>query len=371
MIEAGFDIGSPSSDSDSIMSARAPSPHPVTLRRKACGWSQEELAARSGTPRSSISAIEAGRLTPSVTAALAVAKALGCSVEELFGEGGLVPRSDVPQWAGTPGGELCRFWEAEVGGQRWLYPVESLSVNPQPHDGIWKQGVAHGSHAQAEDTLVLACCDPAAGLLANEYARESGFRLIVLQRGGDAALTMLKQGMVHIAGVHRSTHDDPERNAATVRDKLGAGYRLVRAAEWQEVLALPNDERASSLSTIMRKADTWALREPGSAARECLDELLGKRHAEGRIVSSHNAVATAVHDGWADAGVCVQLSAEEAGLRFMPVRIESLDLCFADRDAHDPRMQALLRVLRSRSHRKLIAELPGYDARHTGELISL
>ena len=355
------------------MSKRISTVHPIVVRRKALSWSQDDLATHADIPRSSVSAIESRRLTPSVATALAVARALKCSVEELFDEGRIDANREHPQWAFTPPTEACRYWEAEIGGRRWLYPVESLAINAMAHDGLWQQGVARdsSSSSSAHNTLVMACCDPAAGLLATEYARASGYRLLILQRGSDSALAMLQQGLVHLAGVHRSTREAPERNGATVRSKLGDGYRLLRAADWQEVLALPAHNRMHSLTSIMRRCDRWAMREPGSAARECLDEMLGKREATGCIVSSHAAVATAVHDGWASAGICVQLSAEEVGLHFLPVRTESLDLCFAAAQAHDPRLQAFIRLIRSREHRRLLGELPGYDARHTGELVSV
>ena len=48
------------------------------------GWSQEELARRAGLSRAGISAIETDRLVPSVAAALALAEALECRVEDLF-----------------------------------------------------------------------------------------------------------------------------------------------------------------------------------------------------------------------------------------------------------------------------------------------
>jgi molybdate-binding protein len=82
-------------------------------------------------------------------------------------------------------------------------------------------------------------------------------------------------------------------------------------------------------------------------------------------------VAEAVRAGWAEAGVCVRFSADEAGLNFLPVRKESLDLCFPAAFQHDPRIQALVRLLRSRSHRRLISELPGYDVHQTGEMMSV
>ena len=35
---------------------------------------------------------------------------------------------------------------------------------------------------------------------------------------------------------------------------------------------------------------------------------------------------------------------------------------------HDPRIRVPMRLLRSRSYRRLVSGLPGYDARHTGDL---
>ena len=117
--------------------------------------------------------------------------------------------------------------------------------------------------------------------------------------------------------------------------------------------------------------ESTALREPGSSARECLDELLVKPRTSSRIVLSHSAVAEVVRSGWAEAGVCVRICAEDAGLHFLPVRTESLDLCFPASIERDPRVQALIRLLRSRTYRHLIDELPGYDARRTGDLTSV
>lgn len=353
------------------MSKKNPSPHPVAERRKSHGWSQDQLAAISGTPRSSISAIEAGRLTPSVTAALAVAKALDCSVEELFGSGTAGGHEGM-EWAWLPQFETSRYWEAEVGGRKWLYPVETLAGSSWAHDGLCRDKVLHErSDWDATQTLVLAGCDPAAGLLAAEYAAASGFRLLTFTRGGSAALELLKQGVVHVAALHRSTESKPGRNAESVREKLGGGYRLLRSADWQEGIVLPAGDATRSVTTCARQVKHWALREPGSAARECLDELLDKPSSSKRVVMSHQAVVEAVRGGWAEAGVCVRLCAEDAGLRFLPVRNESLDLCFSAAMERDPRIQALIRLLRSRTHRRLIDELPGYNASHTGEMLSL
>jgi len=357
--------------SGSIMSKRISAVHPVAERRRARDWSQDELAVRADIPRSSVSAIEAGRLTPSVTAALAVAGALECSVEELFGAGGK-SADDTIQWAWKPRTEPCRYWEAEVGRQRLMYPVEALPGSTFAHDGICRQGVMHERAAcDGGQTLVLAGCDPAAGLMAAEYAAASSFRLLAFSRGGRTALELLRQGAVHVAALHRSTTEYPARNAETARERLGGGYRLLRCADWEEGIALPANNHARSVSACARDIRRWAMREPGSSARECLDELLVKPRTSSHVVTSHAAVAEVVRSGWAEAGVCVRICAEDSGLHFLPVRKESLDLCFSASMERDPRVQALIRLLRSRSYRHLIDELPGYDAIRTGELTSV
>lgn len=353
------------------MSSSKTDTHSVADRRKARGWSQDELATQSGIPRSSVSAIEAGRLTPSVTAALAVAKALECSVEELFGAD-CAAQAHIQHWAWEPHAEENRYWEAEVCGRRILYPAESLPGSSWAHDGLSRQGVLHErGDWKPGQTLVLAGCDPAAGLLAAEYAAATGFRLLAFSRGGGTALDLLKQGVVHVAALHRSTIQRPTRNADTVKERLGGGYHLLRNADWQEGIALAANDRTSSIKACTKQVTQWVMREPGSAARECLDELLDKPRNSRRVVTSHAAVAEMVRSGWAQAGVCVRLSAEDAGLHFLPVRTESLDLCFPVALMHDPRIQGLVRLLRSRAHRRLIDDLPGYDARRTGEMTTV
>ena len=107
----------------------------------------------------------------------------------------------------------------------------------------------------------------------------------------------------------------------------------------------------------------------GPEQRQCLDELLGDRPPAPRCLASHHrAVAEAIRSGWAEAGVCLRLASEEAGLSFFGVREEAYDLCFPTRLANDYRIQALQEIVRSPAYRKALGELPGYDSTGTGEL---
>lgn len=326
-----------------------PEPHPLTQKRQSLGWSQGDLAAKAGVPRTTVSAIEGRRLNPSVSSALALGQALNCTVESLFGE---EPAEFEWAWE-SPRGET-RYWEAMVGHRRLRYPVEGPSTYRLPHD----------RENQSRQTLVVATCDPAAGLLAAEYERVSGYRMIVLERGGQAALELLRQGLVHLAGLHLSTPSAPDRN----QQMAGTGYSLVRLTDWEECLATSWAEHGASLEAAASPDRVWALRETGSAARECMDDFLAGREARGITVSGHAAVAAAVRSGWAGAGVCVRLAAENAGVRARSLRVESMDLCFHPDSQADPKVRALLDLLETASFRRFLNELPGYDATNCGEI---
>jgi putative transcriptional regulator len=62
-------------------------PTPVWWRRHECCLSQQQLAAAVCASRQTIRSLERGRSTPSVTLALAIARALDSTVEELFAAG--------------------------------------------------------------------------------------------------------------------------------------------------------------------------------------------------------------------------------------------------------------------------------------------
>lgn len=337
----------------------------VRVMRQARGWTQAELAERAGVSRAAISAMEINRLIPSVAAALSLAASFGCKVEDLFGL--TAPESVEPRWAWTPA-ESCRYWEARVGQQTLLIPVETTAAGTLPHDGVFREGSCCPSEVVPPPTLLLATCDPAAGLLAAEYTRTTSFRLIVLQRSSRQAISLLSQGLIHAAGVHFATPQDSDGNARMVREQFGSGFELLRMARWEEGLTLSQGTEIRTLRTALQSRLRWVGRETGSAARQCQDELLGDRPSPRHVAHDHRGVAEAIRCGWADVGLCHRFVSEEAGLRFLGVRQEDFDLCYAADTVSDPRLLALLQVVRSTAYRRMLGELPGYDTAPTGEV---
>lgn len=342
-----------------IMSDVAANFNRVRDRRIAAGLTQAELAARAGISRTAVTAIESARLVPSVAAALALAEALRTTVEELFAPVSSFPAEET--WAWPPAASESR-WEAEVAGRTVCYPSGSLPMlTPLPDNFAHSSTVPH-------ETLVMASCDPAAGLLASHYTAVTGLRLMILLRSSRQALEMLRQGLVHLAGLHLATSDAPQRNAQTVKEILGNGFDLLRVARWQEGIVAAPSTRLRSIRAAKNARLKWVGREPGSGARQCLDRVLGERLVPKLIARHHRSVAEAVQSGWADAGVCVQLVSAEAGLDFLPVQDEAYDVCYARSMADDRRIKSFLNVVRSPAYRKLLATLPGYDSSETGEL---
>jgi molybdate-binding protein/DNA-binding XRE family transcriptional regulator len=349
---------------DTIM---PPPPNRVRQHRTAKGWSQTELAHRAGISRAAVSAIEIDRLVPSVAAALALAEALGCTVEALFGSE--TPASGEPEWAWPPTQSAGRYWHARVAGRQVCYPVEANPAGVVAHDGVYRDGrFTPRDESDSDETLVLASCDPAAGLLAAEFGRSTGFRLLVLPRSSGQALELLRRGLVHAAGVHFAATDETDRNARDVRAALGPGHRLLGVADWEEGLAIDPAAGVSTVGGALRARLRWVGREPGSGARRCLEELRPTRPAPRRVARDHRGVAEAVRSGWADVGVCHRLAAEEAGLRFLAVRQEAYDLCYAAAGEGDPRLVALVGFVRSARCRRLLGDLPGFAVNRTGEL---
>jgi putative molybdopterin biosynthesis protein len=334
------------------------------------GWSQASLAEASAVSRTEISAIETGRLVPSVAVALRLASALGEAVETLFGS---TRSSPAVVWAWSPQNAADRrVWRASVNGRLLTYPVEPTAAGTVLHDGVSASGAIDvvALEARPDRTLVLAGCDPLVGLLVQEIAARHGVRVLPLLRSSMQALALLHQGLVHVAGLHLTDRSGESANDQAVRSNLGPGYSLIHQVRWDAGIAFDPRRCERSLSALLRADVRWVNREEGSAARRAFDVLLGSRRRPkgyGHVVSDHRAVAATVSSGWADAGICVRPVAADAHLAFIPLQQEAYELCVAESLLDDPRVAALTATLRSIHYRQIIGDVPGCVSSETGE----
>jgi molybdate-binding protein/DNA-binding XRE family transcriptional regulator len=337
----------------------------IRLFREKQGWSQQELADRTGISRAGVSAIEMGKLVPSTVAALSLAKVFNCKVEELF----QLSVEERVHWAWPPSRDACRYWRAMIGDRLLLYPSEISPYGTVPHDGTFRNGTfTDNMSADPRRTLVVASCDPAIGLMATEYARTTPFRLLHLSRPSRQGLQLLKEGLVHAAGLHLADTTNPEINSEVAGEVLDFPFTMLRMATWEAGVTLAPELGVTTVSGALPPKVRWIGREPGSGARQVQDQVLENAPVPTVTARGHKEVAEAVRSGWADAGISLRMVSEEAGLDFIKVREEVYDICIPLSQTDDPRVLALIDLVRSPSLRNMLGQLPGYDVRAMGEM---
>ena len=119
----------------------------LRLARQARGLSQQQLASMAGVTRQAVSAVESGHSDPSLRVALGLARALGVTVEELFGPGELgdpvlaqpvrVQAAPVPGWRWPPwatGSSRCRCTRTRPPGSASLPAAWWRALRRAPED---------------------------------------------------------------------------------------------------------------------------------------------------------------------------------------------------------------------------------------------
>ncbi len=337
----------------------------VPARRRAAGLSVTELAQRAGVSRQSLTAIEAGRSTPSTALALRLARALGCAVEDLFqlGQERLVGLR-VAEPAGS------RVALGRVSGRWVAHPLDGT-------DGVAGDGIvdarggvdALGDLARLEQTALLAGCAPALGVLAERLGHRRGPRARWLYAGSTTALSWLAEGRVHVAGVHLADRDRPDEHDAVVRRVLGGRpVQVIPLLAWREglVTAPGNPLGVHSPGDLARSGLRLARRATGSGAARVLRRALataglGHTSIDGPLATSHVDTARAIRLGAADTGVVIEPVAQAFGLPFVPLSEERFELVVGVEHLHHPGVAALLDTLATASFGRELRGMGAYD----------
>jgi DNA-binding XRE family transcriptional regulator len=95
----------------------------LPVARRARGFSPQQLAEMAGVSRHAVSAVETGSIDPSLRVARAFARALGLSVEEVFGPG--TPASRLSVRPVAPLGESGARVELAPMGDTFVAPDAS------------------------------------------------------------------------------------------------------------------------------------------------------------------------------------------------------------------------------------------------------
>jgi molybdopterin molybdotransferase/putative molybdopterin biosynthesis protein len=363
--------------------------------RLARGLSQSTLAKHGGISRQALSAIESGAYQPGVGVALRLAQALGQTVESLFGAG-----EEGPHLSATLAGERRRPTAHGAVGQRvalgrvgdrivaLTQPAAALNLAAacgivERVSGFNVEVASLRSGPEIDSRLLIAGCDPAVAILndwlSRHHAPAGAFASSCSSR---AALSALRAGRVHAAGVHVRDPRSGEYNLALARGALKRRRgMLINFARWELGLAVAagNPLAIRGVADLARSRPRVRLvnREPGSGARLALDEALEElglspRKIEGyeREAAGHLEVAAAIARGDADLGVTIRVGAKAYGLDFIGLREERYDLVIPQAEADTAPVRAMLDALNSSRFTRELSALCFYDTARSGEVIA-
>jgi DNA-binding XRE family transcriptional regulator len=331
-------------------------------RRLECGLTQGELAARAGVSRQLVAAVEAGRNTPAVDAALGLARALATTVEELFADTqpevlaalGDRLRDDVPLRVGRVGDQLVAAELADHGiaGANWAKP-----------DGVLEAGKLRLFPGAAPAGIVVAGCDPALGVAEAMLDGLGPRSLLAISAPTGTALHALKRGRVHAAVVHGIPTELPEPPIPVIRWHL---------ARWQVGLAIAPTVPGDTLEAVLHGDAPIAQREPAAASQQAFERASAKAginepppgpQATGHIDAARIAATT---NG---AAVTTEAAARAFNLRFLALEDHTVEIWLAERWLDRPGANALAELLASTAFTERVANFAGYDLAGCGTRI--
>lgn len=325
--------------------------------RERVGITQADLALVAGLSRALVSAVETGRHTPSVDAALALAGALGESVEDLFARAPVqerpifgAPEDGAPVLAARVGDVLVydAMPEHGVAGPHWRAP-----------DGVVGNGRLELFDGHRPDGFVVAGCDPALGLASELLPDHGPSRLLPVAASSAAARDALGRGVVHAVVVH-GTGPNPSSDQPAVR--------RIHLARWEVGLAAPPE---APLEIGRTESVSVARRDPGAESQRALDRALavtggGTRPMWGPLATGHLDAARLVALGVAELGVTMRPAATAFGLSFLGLEEHDVQLWVAAHWWDHPGAQALAGVIASGGFRRRLEHLEGYDLSRAG-----
>lgn len=336
--------------------------HRLQAARESRGWSQVELARSAGVSRQLIGAVEAGRHAPRVDAALALARALGVSVEDLFApavadapevvwlperEPVLATAPGQPVLAARVGNRLVVA--PSVGPQPWMADAQAIATNAGMS---WLPGIDH-------DAAMVAGCDPALGIIAAVLARRSGRNLVIVHASSTRSAQWLDAGLVHAAVVHGRPDELPTITRLVDRFVLTG---------WQVGLAGRPDGPVPTIEQVCEEQIPVVQREAGAGTQTAFLAAVrtaGAAAPPGPVAGSHVDVTSRVLHG-APVGVTTEPAAVSAGLPFHPLVEHTVELWIDPAQRAHRAVAALLDLLQDAVLRQRLVAIPGYDTARTG-----
>jgi putative molybdopterin biosynthesis protein len=245
------------------------------------------------------------------------------------------------------------------------------------------QEIVLPANSDREYVAIIGSHDLALESLAQRLRskNQGNLELLVLPIGSLEGLVALRQGIAQIAGCHLLDPESGEYNLPYVRHIFpDREMSLITLAHRQQGLIVQpgNPRRIHGLQDLAQPGLVLVNRNRGSGTRLWLDRQLQQlsippQSIQGynREVRTHTAVAEAIVQGRADAGLGLQAAARQHKLDFVPLFQERFDLVLPQEQLETQRLKPMLDFLQSAELRKIVQGLGGYDTQHTGDQLPL
>ena len=303
---------------------------------------------------------------------------------------GIVSESDVDEFkrvviAHTYRGAVARVLPQSAGAIMTMVRADGIVHIPRgqqsiPPDTHVKVALLRPPEAIAHTITHVGSHDLTLDILADQLRRVHPDRYLnSLGVGSQEGLHALARGEAHFAGVHLLGPMTGDYNIHAVKTTLShlpvVVMRFVQRAQGL-IVARGNPKGLNTLTDLTRSDSVFINRQPGSGTRLLLDYHLRKlgidpKRIRGydRIEHSHLAVAAAIKNGAADAGLGVLAAARAFDLDFIPLFLENYDLVIPAAHYHSDLFAPILAIIHSDDFRRTVAALGGYKVDRMGELV--
>ncbi len=296
--------------------------------------------------------------------------------------------------------EFVRVVLGEVGGRTVAVPIQrgaGTVTSLTRADGIVRvphneEGVNAGDEVTVEllrpsaflpsSLIMIGSHDNTVDIIASELKRLDGrIHLSSSNVGSLGGLLALRRSYAHLAGSHLlDTYDGSYNYSYIERYLQWMAVRLVELTKREQgfLIAPGNPKGIASIEDLRRPDVRFINRQAGAGTRVLFDYELDRAGIMPSSVCgydqeeyTHMAVAVAVLSGRADVGMGIYAAAKALGLAFIPIAQERYDLVIRADLWDDPRIVALLEVIRSERFRMIVRSLGGYDPSCSGTLIGV
>ncbi len=277
-----------------------------------------------------------------------------------------------------------------IGSTFWGIPhhrghgvqMATVKANGYTHIPASLEGYKAGSELEVflttdpgsiERTLILTgSLDPAIEELAN-LVHDEGLFIHASNVGNIGALLALKRNACHAAPMDLPALSLLPESQFLMQHLPAQDIAFIHIATIEQGIASRDGLVLEDLFKV-RFINT----RKGTPTRMVFDALLNSRSVEpSRIdgylqeVNGPQAVAAAIRNGFADAGVCTSSVAEAYGLQFVPIANEDYELAVKHEMLNDSRICTLVSLIKSPAYTTILEKTGGYDCSQTGMCRSL